>query len=90
MARLAADADFAAHQQHDLTRHGEPEAGAAEAPRGGTIHLHKGIENLRLFFRRNANAGVADFKADDVRAFGRGTQFDVAAFGEFDGIGGDV
>src|SRR5262245_56259267 len=45
-ARLALDADFAAHRLDDAAADGEPEPGAAEAARGAGVHLRELVEQL--------------------------------------------
>ena len=43
-ARLALDADPAAHELDEAPADGQPQAGAAEAPRGGSVGLREGLE----------------------------------------------
>jgi hypothetical protein len=53
--KRAADADVAvephraAHQRHEFRGNRQPEAGAAECPRGGGVGLREGVEDQRTF-----------------------------------------
>ena len=57
-------ADIAAHHAGKPAGDGEPEAGAAEAAGGRGLRLGEFLEQLRLLFRRHADAGVADGEFD--------------------------
>ena len=88
----AALAGFALHphgpaqQGHQPAGNGQPQAGALEAPGGGSLDLGEGLENPLPVLGRNADAGVADFEAQvgDIVPMGHQVDLDhhLAAEGE--------
>ena len=62
-AQAAAQAQFAAHQGHQTLADGQPQAGAAEAPRDARIGLREALEQARLLLGADADAGVAHLEA---------------------------
>ena len=66
-AGLALDADLAAHLLHELLADREAEAGAAVFPRGRAVGLDECLEELRLRFGRDADAGVAHAESASQR-----------------------
>ena len=62
LAHRTRQPDLTAHQRGQLPADGQPQAGAAEAPRGGFVRLREGLEQPRLLLGRNAGAGVAHFQ----------------------------
>ena len=90
----ALDARVAAHQLGQAARDRQAEAAAAELARDRWIGLLERLEQALHFFRIDADAGVLDFKADQqatLVGFNEpGAHDDLAALGEFDGVGGEV
>ena len=68
LALLAFHPDIAAHHFGQLAADGQAQAGAAELAGGGGIDLREGLEEPVDLVRRNADAGVADGKEDEVVA----------------------
>ncbi len=67
-ARLTCHCHIAAHHAGELSGDGEPEPGAAEALCGRRISLAEFLEQLRLLFRRHADAGIGDGQLNEVAA----------------------
>src|SRR5262249_35023132 len=66
LARRADDANFAAQQPRDLAADREAEPRAAEFAAGRPVGLLEGLEDDPLLFGRNADAGVAHPKGDNL------------------------
>ena len=60
-------ADFAAQQRRQFAADGQTETRAAETPARAGVGLVERLEDNLLFVRRNADAGIADFKSDHAR-----------------------
>ena len=71
-------------------RDGEAEAGAAEFPGGGGVGLGKFIEDQRLLFEWDAEAGIDDGEVEGTWLGGGGAKDDVTLGGEFDGVAEEV
>src|SRR5208337_252639 len=88
LPRLAVQPQFATHEAHQTGTNSQPEPRAAVLPGSGAVRLHKCFKNAGLFFRRDANAGIANGKPqlDRVRFQRPGVdeQLHVAAASEFD------
>jgi hypothetical protein len=91
-ARRSAHPQDPAHQFHQPAADGEAQAGTAQTTGGRGIGLAEGLEDGFLFVLRDADAGVADFKAQPrgLGCFIPDEQADrhhhFAGLGEFDGI----
>jgi len=66
LALHAFHADFAAHHLGQLPGNGQPEAGAAESPRRGGIHLGKLPEEQTDFVFGNSDSGVPHGEAQQA------------------------
>src|ERR1700733_12091339 len=58
-ARLTLDPDLSSHRLNQPGRDGQSEACSSEPARGRTIGRRKCLEDQLLFFRGNADAGIA-------------------------------
>src|ERR1700733_11705728 len=96
-ARLTLDPDLSSHRLNQPGRDGQSEACSSEPARGRTIGLRKCLEDQLLFFRGNADAGIAHGEVElqfitiilsfQINlSFQRYYQLYLAALGEFDGI----
>ncbi len=98
LARCALHADIAAHQFGQVARDGQPQPGAAEAPRGRGVGLGEGGEEARLGGFVHADAVVGDMDVDDdLSGFACGQHgahrhmaLPPLPAGEFDGVVGQV
>ena len=68
LARRAEQADFAAQQRRQFAGDGQAQARAAVFAAGAGVGLLERLEDQLLFFRRDADARVADGKGNDVLA----------------------
>ena len=57
--------DFSAQQAGQFAADGESETRASVLAAGARVCLLESLEDDSLFFRRDANAGVGNFKSDD-------------------------
>src|SRR5438067_1016968 len=93
-ARLAGQPDRAVHHFAELLRNAEPEPGAAIPPCRRTVGLGEGVENVPLFFHRNADAGVTDFEGKQNRRSISVDRIDANAnrtlFGELDRVADQI
>jgi hypothetical protein len=64
LARFAGHSYVAAHHAHELAGDGKAEPRAAEALRGQGICLREFLEQFRLLFGGQADAGIGDSKLD--------------------------
>ena len=84
------DPDPSTHHFHQTPADGQTQARAAEFPCGASIRLAKGLEQVGGLFLRHPYAGVFDIDGQldtSIRGLANGDiQFDVASFGELDGI----
>lgn len=55
----------ATHQAHEVGTDGEPEAGAAEASRGGRVRLGETIKYTAERGRLDSDTGIAHLKLED-------------------------
>ena len=90
-ARLAGNADIAAHQACKVHRDGQPQPGAAEAPCQAAVDLLELLEQPALVLGCDADAGVADLHAQRLPALGgtvhgRDAHDHLPALGELDGV----
>ena len=60
LALLALDLDGGAVRVQDALHDGQAQADAAEAARGGAVHLVEAVEDLADLVARDADAAVAD------------------------------
>ena len=67
LPQRAADTDAPSHQQCQPVADGQPQARAAEAPRGGRIGLLERAEQLRQLRLVDADAGVLHIEAQPAR-----------------------
>ncbi|MFO0747453.1 MAG: hypothetical protein U1F43_17580 [Myxococcota bacterium] len=87
----ALDADLAAHELDQLAADGEPEAGAAVAPRVRAVDLREGAEEAAQVLGGDADAGVGDRHAHATRArCARQLDRDRAARRELHGVADEV
>ena len=94
-ARLAFDPNASAHHLHKLRRDRQAQAGAAVFARRRGIGLAERLENLRLLFGRDADAGVAhgNVQAElpvGVDKFWLDVNDDFPAAGELNGVADEV
>ena len=82
------------HQIGELTRDGEPEAGAAVAPRGRPVDLGKPLENKLLGAQRDADPGILHVDAQHhlvrLDCFGEHRDRDTARVGELDRVSDQI
>src|SRR5688572_19826084 len=94
LAEVAVHPDVAAHLLHELATDRETQARAAVLPRGRAIGLDEGIEEFRLHLWGDADAAIADFKANQQRIPRllrlAGTDDNIAGFGELHRIADEV
>ena len=99
LAGLALHGEGAVKQLHDLLADGQPQARSAILPRGGAVCLAEGFKKCSgiaawQFAEVDADACVADLrrKGDVIGLFADDTacEGDTPAWGEFNGIGGEV
>jgi hypothetical protein len=80
----------ASHHLYQAGTDGQTQAGAAETPSSAAVGLVKLFKQVRLFLRRNADAGIPDLKMEQNRVVFTGfvlhLQSHVAIVGELDGI----
>ena len=85
---FAGDGEGAAHLSNEVFGDGQAETGAAMAALDGLVGLVETFEDVLLVFWRDADAGVADGKADDgiflVLLVDTDREDDFALGGEFD------
>ena len=67
-AERTGESDFPAQQRRQFARNGQTQTRAAVFAAGAGVGLLKRLEDQLLFFRRDADAGVADFKRNDASA----------------------
>ena len=93
-ARRTVDTDIAAHQLGHAAHQRKPETAAAVFARGRTVGLREGLEQQRLLFRWDADAGVGDGKfKQGMRPIAldlAGLDTDMAPGGELDGVAHQV
>ncbi len=97
-AGFAGDGDVAAHEPAEFAGDGEPESAAAVFAGGRGIGLGEGLEELRQFFGRDADAGVAHgdvepgaLPGDGVLVQHRlGEDEDLARGGELHGVAEEI
>ena len=93
-ARLALDADLAAHELDEAPADGQAEAGAAVPPRGGGVGLRERLEQHVELLGRDADAGVAHREAQRRRGLTLlhepHRHRHLAALGELDGVADQV
>ncbi len=86
----AFDLNDAVHHLNELFGNSQPESGAAVLARRRSICLSKGVEQVGLILRRDADAGITDFEAEFGMSAGglscTKTHHHFAARREFDGI----
>src|SRR6476619_7170726 len=92
---LAIDPDAAAHQLDQLLADRQSETSAAVIPCRRPVSLRERPEDRRLFFRRDADAGVDDAEAQRsavvfAQSCALDADDDVAPVGEFDRIAHEV
>ena len=94
LAGGALDADAAAHQLGDFSRDGQAEAGAAEFAGRRGVSLHERLKQFFDLLRREADAGVGDFKPQLDAAVRVGQRLDadddLARLGELDAVADEV
>ena len=61
---FAVDADFTAHQFHQLLGDGQTQSGAAVFTRGGSVRLRERLEQLALLFPGHADTSIANRELD--------------------------
>ena len=93
-AQGAVHADLTAHQLGQSARNGQPQPGAAVFARGGTVGLLEGLEQPRLLFGRQADAGVLHLEAHQRALIALlqqlGADNDLTPFGELDRVIGVI
>ena len=94
LADRALHPDLASHHLHESGRNRQPQAGASEFPRGGSIRLRESAKDQLLFLGRNANTRVPDRKVNRRRVLSQGLQMhlqgDLPLLGKLDGITQEV
>ena len=91
---IAAQLDVSLHHLYQALGDGQPQAGAAEAPRGGAVGLAEGLKQLALLFGGDADAGILYREAAGCLLLILSQQLDadhhLTAFGELDGVAHQV
>ncbi|MNV31160.1 hypothetical protein D3C71_1224590 [compost metagenome] len=95
LRRILFVADVAAHRLDEAFGDGRTKAGAFVPAGHADISLLEGFEQTRAHFRRDADAGIEDVKAQAHPAIGFGIEhghadLDTAMVGELDRVAGDV
>ena len=98
-AHFALDPNSPAHDLDQPGRDRQPQTGAAESARGGSVGLGEGLEHFRLLLARDSHARIGDRDAEVCVTVGRrGSRFrlgrhfhdDFAPLGELDGVANEV
>ena len=91
---IAMQLDVPLHHLYQALGDGQPQAGAAEAPRSGAVCLTEGLKQFVLPLRRDADAGILDREAAGHLLLILSQQLDadhhLTAFGELDGVAHQV
>jgi hypothetical protein len=92
LARLAGHGHVAAHHARELAREGKAEPRPAVAARGERIRLGKVLEQLRLLFGGQPNAGIGNGKLDPVASVRHlaHPQRDLALLRELTGVAQEI
>ncbi|EXF42601.1 hypothetical protein BAY1663_04992 [Pseudomonas sp. BAY1663] len=89
-AGRALHADLSAEQLRQFAGNRQAQAGAAITAIGGAVGLAEGLEDRRLLFDRDADAGIADGKGQLATGVPLDAQGHRALLGELEGIGQQV
>ena len=93
-AQLAVYPQDSAHHFHQAPADGQPQAGAAKAPRGRGVDLAKGLEEVVDTVGGDADPRVAHGELDHIAVVGdalnAGGDHDFAQLGKLDGIANEV